>query len=451
VAASVLDGAVRILALDGTARAVVPDAHQRRNVRGVAFSPLGDLIASAGWDSTVRLWNLDGSPHGQPVQAHYDSAFSVSFSSQGDRLATAGLDNRVRFWTLAGLSAGDLPEPRKDRVSTVALAPQAPIVAVADDTGTIRMWNLDGTMRGKPMTGHKGLIASLAFSPRGDQLASGGADRTFRLWNLDGSPRGTFPPHGDQVAMVAFAPSGDLVLSGSEQLRGWRANRLAFASPLGGWDFITAAAFTPKGDAIVTGTRLGRIQVLNADGSARTEPLKLTREYVRAVAISPDGQIFATAGGEENQVRLWNADLTPLGSPLTGHFGAVRAIAFSPNSNVLVSGGDDGTVRLWKLPSREAEVLLVGVPINQVGFWNDLLWARADGESIFFFDRTRKLAATTLLRRDAILTFTPDGWYAGPQRAERALRAFRLSGERLDDAAILKRASPERVRRALSQ
>jgi WD40 repeat protein len=452
IAAAVYDKAVRILALDGTERAVVPDAHTNRNVRGIAFSPKGDLVASAGWDSTVRVWNLDGSAHSRPIQAHIEAAFSVSFSAQGDRLASVGLDDRVRFWTTMGLAAGELPEPRKDRVSAIALAVQAPVVAVGDNAGTIRIWNLDGTARSKPMTGHAGNVASLAFSPRGDQIASGGTDRAFHLWSLDGTSRGTFPPNGDQVAAVAFSPGGDLVLSGSEQLRGWRNNRLAFGVPVpGGWDFISALAFTPKGDAIFSGSRLGRIQILNADGTARTESIKLPKEYVRALAVSPDGKTFATIGGEENQVRVWNPDLSPLGSPLVGHFGAVRALAFSPYSAVLASGGEDGTVRLWKLPSGESDTLLVGVPVNQLGFWNDLLWVRADGESIFFYDRARKLVATTLLRRDAILTFTPDGWYAGPQNAARLLRVFNLSGERLSEADIIRRASPERVRAALSE
>lgn len=451
VAAAVYDGAVRMYALDGTAKWVVENAHSRRNVRGIAFSPHGDVVASAGWDSTVRLWNLDGTPHGNPVDAHYDSAFSVSFSIQGDRMASAGLDNRVRFWTLAGLAAGELPAPRKDRVSAIALAPHSPIMAVADQSGVIRLWNLDGTARGMPMTGHKGAVLDVEFSAKGDQLASGGSDKTLRVWNLDGSPRGTYPPHGDKVASVAFSPGGDLIVSGSDQLRGWRANRVAFSVPNGGWDWTTAIEFTASGDKIFTGTRLGRLQILNPDGSVQTEPLKLKRELIVALAVSPDGKTFATVGGGENLVRLWDASLNPIGTPLEGGGGAVRALAFSPTNTIVVAGGDDGVARIWKLPGGEAETLLVGTPINQMGFWGGLMWVRTDGESVLFYDRSRQLVATTLLRRDAILTFTPDGWYAGPQRAERAMRVFRLSGQRMTAAEIAKRASPEQIRVALSR
>lgn len=450
IAAAVFDGVVRIYALDGSERGVAKDAHRGRNVRGIAFAPRGDLVASAGWDSTLRFWNLDATRHGQPVEAHLETVFTVSFSAAGDHVATTGLDDRVRLWTTAGLALGELPAARQDRISAVALAPQAPVMAVGDSTGTVRLWNLDGSVRGKPMVEHKGAVQSLAFSPRGDQLASG-SDRMLRLWSLDGTPRATFPPQGDQVLTLAFSPSGDLLLSGSDQLRGWRANRLAFQLPGGGWDFISAVAFSPKGDAIATGSRLGRIQVLNADGTARTEALKLPKEYIRALAFSADGQFFATTGGDESVVKLWNLDLSPRGQPLAGHFGRLRALAFAPAGNVLVSGGDDGTVRLWKLATGETEILDVGVPVNQLGFWNELLWVRADGESIFFFDKARKLVATTLLRHDAILTFTPEGWYSGPQRAERVIRAFRASGERLSDTEILTRSSAEKVRLAFSQ
>jgi hypothetical protein len=71
------------------------------SVEDVAFSPDGELLASASWDGTVRLWEVaSGQQRGEPLTGHTDSVVGVAFSPDGKLLASASSDGTVRLWNI---------------------------------------------------------------------------------------------------------------------------------------------------------------------------------------------------------------------------------------------------------------------------------------------------------------------------------------------------------------
>lgn len=142
------------------------------------------LLASGSDDETVRLWDSSTGEEQAKWVAHEEGVTSVRFSPEGNYLASAGYDSKVKLWQTDGTLKKTL-NAQEPAVSEIAFSPDGNLLAAAGWDNTIQLWQLPQGKRLKTLVGHTKGVTTVSFNQTGNLLASGSADGNIKLWNLE--------------------------------------------------------------------------------------------------------------------------------------------------------------------------------------------------------------------------------------------------------------------------
>jgi eukaryotic-like serine/threonine-protein kinase len=305
---------------------------------GFALTSDGALLRFAPDRGDAALWVSAGAP-------------AMAIARLGAEVAIGRID-RVVIASATGvreLVATTSP------VRAIAGSPDGAMVAVGTVEGAASLTAVrDGATTEFARFGAE--VRDLAFSPDGAHVAVATYDRAVAVFRTADGAAVLRGAHDGPVAAIAWAPDGRALASaGDTTARIWNLDGGAPTILRGHGGDLLAVAFHPDGRRLATSARDRTVRTWTRDGA----PLGvLARDLdVLRVVPTPDGQRWVCAGTDK-QVWLWEADGSAVHG-LRGHGGYVSVAAVSPGGRTIVSGGQDGTIRVWA-NHRSGEVLVHG-------------------------------------------------------------------------------------------
>ena len=330
---------------DGTMVAVASEAGHVVIVELSSATPTARTLVDVGQDTTAIAFSPDGSAVAWGTGS---GLFGISDSSTGAELLTPFEAHDSDIWE-------------------IVFTPDGQSFATASSDGEVRLFDAAGGGVGVRAFPDSADARGVQIHPDGRVLIAGDESGGVAFWSLDDNADIARLPmsHGDQVLDAALSADGRTLatLGRDQSLQIWDEAESAGASvPLDGGGVLAVAA-DPSGEHLVVTMASGGGTVLNAATGARVLDLAAAGSApVRAVRFSLDGERIVT-GDDNGVVRLFEADSGRLVDEASGHDARVWDIVITADGRDVISGAEDGTLRRWNstglgapdaLPSREA-------------------------------------------------------------------------------------------------
>ena len=184
------------------------------SINALVYSPDGQRIITTADDGKIKIWDTQSGFCIVTFTEHSSGVTACEFAKRGNVLFTSSLDGSIRAWDMIRYrNFRTFTAPTRLSFSSIAVDPSAEVVCAGSlNSFDIHIWSVQTGQLLDQLSAHEGPVATLAFAPSGDLVISGSWDHTARLWSIFGRTQTSEPLQLQaDVLHVTFRPDSKQV------------------------------------------------------------------------------------------------------------------------------------------------------------------------------------------------------------------------------------------------
>ncbi|MCX7666738.1 MAG: WD40 repeat domain-containing protein [Gemmataceae bacterium] len=295
----------------------------------------------------VILAQAQNSP--SETKAHGALVHGLAFSPDGKKVASAGFDKNVKIWELTDKGLKEIKVlPHPEPVAAVAWSSDGKFLATGCHDKSVRIFEVADWKQKHELKGHTDTIGALTFSNDNKLLASGGsnADKSVRLWNpVEGKEQKNLGTHGGSIYSLSFSPDDKLLASGgSDLIKIWDVPTQKESKQLKGHELgVTGVVFT-ENNVLISVSQDRTIRTWDVAGAKESKKLGPTSDDLFALSWAKASKTLGTIGYAGN-VRVFDLNKAePIFATQVRNPG--YSVILSNDGKIILSGHDNGTIQI---------------------------------------------------------------------------------------------------------
>lgn len=293
-------------------------------VNHICYNKNGDLLASCGWDNTVRIWDMHTFTEKYVLKGHEDNVWTVKFSPDEKYLISGGMDAAMIIWDVQTgkmvkkitvepkqvTKIGKYPEivyTLPNSLSPKVFNKEGNLLYTGSTDGVIRIFEMNSLEFIDTLHGHRGAVSNIAISSDGSLLATGSWENELYIWDLENYEILHKLKSKTHSAYSLRFINDDKCLfgAGGTSINIWDIESETIIRQFEGQRGMQQCEFSPNGRYLASCAEDYTVWLRNYNTGEILWKYRGPKMEISTLAFSPDGKYLAV-GTPESDIFIWD-------------------------------------------------------------------------------------------------------------------------------------------------